>query len=357
MKLSREHLREGLESYALDLLDDESMVAFERALADHPDLARTAAQMQQALARLAYQDRVPTPPALRGGLLEAAADRRTPGWDADGIVGVGGVSCYRQVVRDVSSLIDELSEVEMDAMTIYRIPVRELISHLSGMESYLTELLEAAGSEDAVQETEAFDHRAVREHGHPTDPLAVVTAWHAHVEEFASVISSWSTKQAESTVQLGSLSLQGEALLITRAFELWTHAEDICRATGRPLRPPAPEVLRSMADTAVDLLRPMIGSRRPHRGKTLRVTLTGSGGGSWVWRVGAGAGDPEAPDAFCSAEATLVANVIDFCRLAADRVVPEDGVHFHRTGDESLADELLRLTPLLSDFGAGPLEH
>ena len=68
-------------------------------------------------------------------------------------------------------------------------------------------------------------------------------------------------------------------------------------------------------------------------GRTARIVLTGPGGGTWDTALGLGE-TPGEPDA------TLVLDVVDYCRLAARRLAPDE-VRFTAEGDEVLARQML----------------
>ncbi len=103
------------------------------------------------------------------------------------------------------------------------------------------------------------------------------------------------------------------SLLVARGFELWTHADDVRRATGRPLGSPIDEDLRTMSDHSVrslELIQPFLPEAPAL--VPLRVVLTGSGGGTWD--LGPAGDEP----------AVLVADVVDYCRLASQRIEPDE---------------------------------
>jgi hypothetical protein len=68
-------------------------------------------------------------------------------------------------------------------------------------------------------------------------------------------------------------------------------------------------------------------------GRTARIVLTGPGGGTWDQPLGLGetAGEPDT---------TLVLDVVDYCRLAARRLTPDD-VTVTVEGDAALARQVL----------------
>ena len=136
-------------------------------------------------------------------------------------------------------------------------------------------------------------------------------------------------------------------VLITRVFEIWTHDEDIRRATGRAASAPDPARLRRMSRIAVPSIPfglAMAGAPAP--GRTARIVLTGQGGGTWDQALGWGetAGIPDA---------TVVLDVVDYCRLAARRLEPSEiAVSVEGDEDSGPADpcrrgRVLGLTPRL----------
>ena len=74
-------------------------------------------------------------------------------------------------------------------------------------------------------------------------------------------------------------------LLIVRAFELWTHENDIRRAMGWAASVPDPSTLRLMTELAARLL-PQAGAGLGEP-VDVRLVLTGPGGGTWDVTVGA----------------------------------------------------------------------
>src|SRR5690606_32178074 len=134
--------------------------------------------------------------------------------------------------------------------------VHELVAHLVGVERYtgaalgLWSFVAEPGTEgDHLRRTDA----AVAEQRlrPPADTLAewvrLATAVADHVE------AGGAARRADE------LSYEGwpfrvDCMLVARTFELWTHADDIRRATGQPMDAPPPEVLRAMASVSVGSL-------------------------------------------------------------------------------------------------------
>jgi hypothetical protein len=78
---------------------------------------------------------------------------------------------------------------------------------------------------------------------------------------------------------------------------------------------------------------------RAHPGKVARIVLTGAGGGEWSCSMG---GARPAPDAV--PDVTLTADVVDWCLVAGERLVPAE-LPCTVDGDALLADDLIAAAP------------
>jgi hypothetical protein len=88
-----------------------------------------------------------------------------------------------------------------------------------------------------------------------------------------------------------------------------------------------------MTELAVSLLPAgMMRAGRPGGDRTVRLVLTGPGGGTWPAAVGHADGN--------RVGARLVMDTVSFCRVVANRIVPaESGALI--SGDQSLAGDVL----------------
>jgi hypothetical protein len=117
--------------------------------------------------------------------------------------------------------------------------------------------------------------------------------------------------------------------LVVRGFEMWTHEEDIRRATGRPLCPPDDATLSLMTRLATTLLPLAMARTAGTAPAEVRLVLTGRGGGTFTVQVG------EASD--LPADRTrLIMDTVQFCRVAANRLADAD-VAVDVTGNTELA--------------------
>jgi uncharacterized protein (TIGR03083 family) len=122
--------------------------------------------------------------------------------------------------------------------------------------------------------------------------------------------------------------------LVMQSFETWIHADDIRRATGRPLTAPDAGRLTLMTDLAVRLIPfGLIAHGRTDLRGSATIVLTGPGGGAWVQPLG---GDPAAG----TPEVSIVADAVDFCRLAGQRLRLVD-LDATIEGDPDMAEAVL----------------
>jgi hypothetical protein len=115
-------------------------------------------------------------------------------------------------------------------------------------------------------------------------------------------------------VALYGLRLPLGALLVVRAFELWTHDNDIRRAVARPPAVPDPATLGLMTDLAARLLPQGAAQAGLCEPADVHLVLTGPGGGTWDVVVGDGVPG--------LAGVGIVTDAVGFCRLVAARVTP-----------------------------------
>ena len=168
---------------------------------------------------------------------------------------------------------------------------------------------------------------------------SVQSLWRHGVESIAAWLRA-RPELADRLVEVGGVQLTVANQLTVRAFETWIHARDIGVAAGLRVPPPPADSLARMADLAVRLLSTLPPRAATAPAGTVRLTLTGPGGGSWLVAVG-GAIESERPDA----ELTL--DTVEFCLLVGDRRNPAR-MAAEIVGEDALADELFAITPQLS---------
>jgi len=126
----------------------------------------------------------------------------------------------------------------------------------------------------------------------------------------------------DAVVAVHGMRLPLGSLLVARAFELWTHENDVRRVAGLPATAPDPATLRLMTELAVRML-PHGVARVAEVVPPLDVhlVLTGAGGGTWDVPLGV-------REHGTQEEVAIVADAVGFCRLVADRIGPAElGAH------------------------------
>jgi uncharacterized protein (TIGR03083 family) len=216
--------------------------------------------------------------------------------------------------------------------------VRDVVAHLVAVEAYQMAVL-GHGSWTPPPGTET-DHTAMTV---PTvEQLRTLTIAELRRRWDEAVAASVAAAREEAArpgrlrerLTFAGLPFRVSTLMVVRSFEVWTHTDDIRRAVGRPVRAPDGSSLTLMSDLAVNALPLGLAvSGRPAAHRTARIVLTGPGGGSWSQSLGIG--DPPGRP-----EVIVVADVVDFCRLAAKRL-PAAELVCHIEGDEQLAADVL----------------
>lgn len=330
-------------AYALDALSDDERTAFERRLLHDLALASHAAELREVAGLLGAVEAVEAPALLGERTLGAAFARRAPGTAAP--ADPDPIRTYRERMDDLSALLTEVRPDDWSTPTLAGLTVQELLGHLLAIEGYVATLIGAgppAGRAPfSLPEGTEDDHVAMTRPtiaAHVGDrPVDTVAEWREVVDTNLAHLERLGPEALETRVLLHGIDLSLRSMLGTRVFEVWTHTDDIRRAMGRPLPAPEPEHLRLMSNLAVGALPLgllMAGIDDP--GRTVRVVLTGPGGGEWLQHLQWGAeADPTVrPDA------TLVADIVDFCRLASQRLTPDEIPH-RVEGDADAVRDLL----------------
>jgi uncharacterized protein (TIGR03083 family) len=322
-------LDELLGAYALDAVDADEAVAVEEYLAREPQAAHEVARLRKAAAWIGASEALTPPPELHDTVLGAARARRptTSGRSApdDPFLAV-----YRSVTSRFDAVLDEVTDEFLDVRTFNGLTVRELVIHLASMESTVAQVIGRPTLPD-VTELDNERRTAIFIERFRDRPLRDVReVWRAS----ADAIRQWLVgERPDTSVHVFGITVSRDSLLVTRAFETWTHTDDVRRVLGRDLEPPPPSTLRRMADLSVTSMPAALEvAGRAHPGKTGRVVLTGEGGGDWLIALGFG-------EMWETPDVVLTADVVDWCRCASERLAPE-ALARRVEGDSALADDL-----------------
>ena len=279
------------------------------------------------------------PPVLPGGLRErviaASRQARAAGSSLPEAPRITPVEAFSRAAAAFSGLLGDLTGDDWHRPALRGLDVQGLVGHLIGVEHDMHRCLAGdpeVGRADHVAATQpAATGQAQR------SPAQTRAQWRQAAGQTIELLTAAGDMEAKAALHGMRLTLG--ALLVARAFELWTHENDIRAATGRPSSVPNLATLHLMTGLATRLL-PAVVARSGYREPTaLRLVLTGPGGGTWDLRLGDQAADP--------APVRIVAGTVEFCRLAANRITPAD-LAAHVTGDPGRAAAVLTAAPALA---------
>ncbi|MEW2030430.1 maleylpyruvate isomerase N-terminal domain-containing protein [Streptomyces roseifaciens] len=349
--MSHKVLKSLLGAWALAACSPEETAAVEAHLTDCATCADEAVRLREAVALLHPEDNLDLDPRLRSRVLASCLGRRParvplPSW----------VAPYDAETARLDALLRDFGEAEWQA------PVR--LQWFDGSRAVERDMTVAA----VIAHLTAADGRVATALGFPEPPEeaaeaatgppgAVRAEWRRQGHALIRSASFADGGAAELPVLDGRFTLPLRDAFLDRAFECWIHAEDIAEAVDYPYRPPSPGHLHDLVDLTARMLPSVIADRRraglapPPRtlaaagapGRTLHLEVEGSGGGHWYLPL-----DSPAAGAAPEDEVAHVAlDALEFCRLAAGHVHPEEAAAGH-TGDREAILDALYATASLS---------
>ena len=252
------------------------------------------------------------PVGLRERVLAAARELRAPGRTVPDVPDISPVEACSRAADAFLGLLTALADADWRRPVLRDLDVAGLVGHLTGVEDDVQRALD--GDHDVACVDHVASTQSAAEHAASRSPEEARRAWRAAADRTLERVRG---ADLAAVVRVHGLRLPLGALLVVRAFELWTHENDIRRAAGLPASVPDAATLRRMTELAVRLLP--YGVARvsdPVAPLDVHLVLTGAGGGTWDVAVGERTGP--AP------EVAIVADAVGFCRLVADRITPAD---------------------------------
>ena len=213
--------------------------------------------------------------------------------------------------------------------------VRDVVAHLIGIERYSAYAVTHRDDADPAMEhrhTEIGRADIERFRSRPSSRAGdVADEW---FDAVAETVAAFQSDDDGRPIQVHGLRASVDLALVFRTFELWAHTEDICAAVRRPLPRLDGPRMGLLASTLVGVLPLFFSEPNPEfTGHRARIVLLGPGGGVVDLDL-----DPSVSPTTPSVR--MVADVVDFCRVAARRL-PVDELALTATG------ELALLTPVL----------
>ena len=275
------------------------------------------------------------PAGLRERVLDASTQARAAGRSVPEVQEISPAEAFSRAADAFYGLLCALGDEDWPRPVLRDLDVRGLVGHLIGVEEDVHRGLSGdpgVAEADHISSTQAA---AARQAGRP--PAATRTEWRSAADRTVDLVGAAGDLGARVAVH--GMRLPLGALLVVRAFELWTHDNDIRLVAGLPASVPDPSTLRLMTELAARMLpygATLTGLRRP---VSLHLVLTGPGGGTWDVPVGEHAGDP--------APVRIVTDAVGFCRLVANRVTAAD-LDLDVTGDPGQVAEVLAAAAALA---------
>lgn len=260
---------------------------------------------------------------LKASLLARGAGRAIPEVER-----ISPAEAYRRAAAALDSLLATLTPADWQTPVLRGLTAQALTGHLIGVEN---DGHRALSGDEAVADTDhiaSTQPDADRQAGRP--PGETRAEWRRAADRTLELARELGDSSAE--VAMHGMRLPVGALLVVRAFEVWTHENDIRSAVGLPASAPDPAALRLMCDLAVNLLPQATAGAGLRDPVALRLVLTGVGGGTWDLNLGDEPGEP--------LPLHMVADAVRFCRLVANRTTPDD-LEPHVTGDAERATQIL----------------
>ncbi|WP_329417090.1 zf-HC2 domain-containing protein [Streptomyces sp. NBC_00704] len=385
LRLEHPVLKSLLGAWALAACSAEETAAVEEHLGDCGGCADEARRLREAVGLLQRPESLDLDPGLRTRVIDGCLTRRPPR-----IPVPRWAQSYDAETARLDALLQDFGDAEWHApvrlrwfrgqeAASRRTTVAGVIAHLLAVDGLvalalgLDDPLETGGARDADG---ARGTGADRPDAPPGTPARRTEAFWAgsRFPPTRSVRGPWREQthalvrtaaftggEAEGAmpVSYGGFELPLRDAMLDRAFECWVHAEDIAEAVDYPYAPPAPRHLHGMIDLAARMLPETLAARRraglaapSHHtrhlvsagrpGRSLRLEIEGSGGGQWLIPL-------DSPAAVGSADhevAHVALDDVEFCRLAAGHVSPEEAAAGQLGDREAIRDVLFAAASL-----------
>jgi uncharacterized protein (TIGR03083 family) len=297
------------------------------------------------------------PPGLRARVLDASRRARPLGTTVPAIPMISPDAAFDHAVEAFDRTLCALTDGDWRQPAIRDLDVQGLVGHLIGVEDHVRRAIERDPDVANTDHVASTQETAVRQAGRP--PELTLEDWRRAIGRTKEALASEPSR--ETDIGVHGVRLPLSAVLIFRAFELWTHENDIRLAAGLPLSAPGPSSLFLMCRLALSML-PYAALATGLRPVQLHLVLTGLGGGTWDIPLGTPASaDPAARESANgqheaghqeanhqeTGQASIVTDVVDWCRLAANRMRPAELDHYV-TGSADLATGILEATAALA---------
>ncbi|MDX3844853.1 zf-HC2 domain-containing protein [Streptomyces europaeiscabiei] len=373
-------LKALLGAWALAACSAEEALAVEEHLGECGTCADEARRLREAVGLLHPPESLDLDPALRTQVLDICLNRRPPRiplprwaapYDAETarldalLQDIGTADWHAPVrLRWFEGVGPVSRRTTVAGVIAHLLTVDGLVAAALGLEDPLGRL--EAGGSGPVGGTPAARTEAYWKASHFPPTRALRAPWRQQSHDIVRTTSFTggggpddSGDPGRQAVSYGGFALPLRDAMLDRAFECWIHAEDIAEAVDYPYEPPSGRHLHGMIDLAARMLPLSLADRRrtglaspppPGRhlvpagtpGRSLRLEIEGSGGGEWLIPL-------DSPAALGSADhevAHVVLDGVEFCRLAAGHVPPQEAAAGQGGDREAIRDVLFAAAAL-----------
>ncbi len=340
---------DDLAAYAIDAHDAENADGIAAELAARPEALRWEQVLRSAAGEFAAAvvSDVKPPPELRTRVFAEARRRREPAVVVAGSspIDVHRVELARAIVLLRDLTVDDWAQ-PVDPPEFAGWSVHDVVVHLVANETLLAVQLgvPVSGIPETATDNEGRTAQARARHaGLP--PARAVAELEAAAEATDTAVTMRGEARLDEVIDWWGGRAPISIALLVRAFETWTHSDDIRRAVGAGMVAPPPASLLTMAHAGCGFVPSMLAVRGSyHPGRLVRFRFTDLGA---AWDVDLGAVGAVRPAGDDAVDAEIVTEAAAFCRGISARVDPCE-LAFQVVGDERLAGDVVDALPALA---------
>ena len=218
------------------------------------------------------------PAGLRERVLEASRQARAVGRSVPEVTAISPAEAFSRAAGAFFGLLCALGDGDWRVPVLRGLDVQGLVGHLIGVEEDVHRCLSGDPEVAKASHVESTQPAAARQAGRPA--ARTRAEWRRAADRTLDLVHAVGDPCAEVAVH--GMRLPLGALLVVRAFELWTHDNDIRQAAGLPPSVPDASTLRLMTGLAARLLPHAAARTGLHEPVNVHLVLTGPGGGTWM---------------------------------------------------------------------------
>jgi uncharacterized protein (TIGR03083 family) len=342
---------DDLAVYALDAHEPEEAQAIAAYLAEAPGAAGWERTLREAAGEYGAAAAAESDPPgdLRERVLGAARAGRVP---SPVVAGASPIEVHRIELSRMVMLLSDLTPDEwdrpLDPPEFAGWTVHDVAAHLAASESLLADHLGVPVPGVSETEQDNVGRTAAAQARHrPLPPVAAVGELEAAAEAVDTEVQARGEARLDERVEWWDGPTALRVALLVRAFETWTHADDVRRATGRPMVAPPEQSLRTMASNACGFVPAFLAAREVHHpGRVVRFRFEDLGPEA-VWDVDLGTIGGVRPASDAAVDTEIAMSGLAFCRAVSNRpagCAPE----YEASGDAGLAAAVVDALPALA---------